>query len=155
MQKEMNEAAGKGYHYSSFMGGETSFGGHEVVVVMVKPLHSTDDSPREYRLIAAHSASALEKNMQRAGEDGFEYKGNTSFRPDAGASREVLVIMERSAASASRKYSYQFLATVRTSTMQKELQQAGQGGFKLLGVALSQTTIGIDQVVAILGKEGQ
>ena len=34
MQKEMREAAEAGYRFAGVMGGETSFGGSEVVVVM-------------------------------------------------------------------------------------------------------------------------
>ena len=36
MQKEMQEAAEAGYHFVGVMGGETSFGGSEVVVIMAK-----------------------------------------------------------------------------------------------------------------------
>src|SRR5258705_5199699 len=34
MQKEMNEAASAGFHFEGTMGGETSFGGSEVVVIL-------------------------------------------------------------------------------------------------------------------------
>lgn len=36
MQKEMNEAAAQGFHFGGVMGGETAFGGKEVVVIMVR-----------------------------------------------------------------------------------------------------------------------
>lgn len=36
MQKELNEAADAGYRFGAVMGGETSFGGNEAVVVMQK-----------------------------------------------------------------------------------------------------------------------
>jgi hypothetical protein len=35
MQKEMNEAANAGFHFEGTMGGETSFGGSEVVVIIL------------------------------------------------------------------------------------------------------------------------
>src|SRR5215470_4615269 len=34
MEKELNAAAEQGFHYETVMGGETAFGGSEVVVVM-------------------------------------------------------------------------------------------------------------------------
>jgi hypothetical protein len=37
--------------------------------------------------------------------------------------------------------------------MQKQLEEAGQGGYALLGVALSTNTIGVSEVVAILSKD--
>jgi len=154
MQKEMNEAAAAGYAYSNFVGGETSFGGHEVVVVMVKPVSGPAAAPREYRLLSDSSPSKLQKEMQAAGQDGFEYKGSTVFRPVA-ALRGSLVGMERSPETASKKFSYELRATARTSSMQKELQDAGQAGFSLLGVTFGESTIGVSQVVAILGKTGQ
>ena len=36
MQSEMQAASREGYRYAGVMGGETSFGGSEVVVVMIK-----------------------------------------------------------------------------------------------------------------------
>ena len=41
MEKEMNEAAVDGYRFNGVMGGETSFGGSEVVVIMSKALKRT------------------------------------------------------------------------------------------------------------------
>ena len=50
MQDEMQEAAEAGYAYTDVMGGETSFGGSEVVVMMQRLANST---PRfAYRLLA-------------------------------------------------------------------------------------------------------
>ena len=36
MQKEMNQAASLGFRFAAVMGGETSFGGSEAVVIMQK-----------------------------------------------------------------------------------------------------------------------
>ena len=50
MQEEMQEAAEAGYAFVGVMGGETSFGGSEVVIVMER---LSDSMPRfEYRLLA-------------------------------------------------------------------------------------------------------
>ncbi len=69
MEKELNEAAGSGYVFSSVMGGQSAFGGKEVLVVMVKK--SSGSSPaRRYKLLATSKTSTLEKELQEAGQEG-------------------------------------------------------------------------------------
>jgi len=82
MQKEMQEAADAGFRYAGVMGGETSFGGAEVVVVMVK-----DGKPGEfgYRLLATSRTSTMHKEMQEAGDAGYEYRGEPCSRACSGA----------------------------------------------------------------------
>jgi len=56
MQKEMSEAADNGYWYAGVMGGETSFGGSEVVVVMARA--DTDaEAEYKYKLLATSKTS--------------------------------------------------------------------------------------------------
>lgn len=152
MEKEMNQAAANGLRYSHFVGGDTSFGGNEVVVIMSKRLNAPAEAPRTYQVISAALTSNLEKDLKRAGDDGFEFKASMMFHEGAGSTQPVC-ILERTAGS-NRKYSYRILATARTSTMEKELQQAGHDGFNLLGVTFSKTLAGVEEVVAILAKEG-
>jgi len=149
----MNQAAANGFRYSHFVGGDTSFGGNEVVVIMSKPIHTPTEPLRNYQVISAALTSNLEKDLKRAGDDGLEFKASVMFHEGAGSTQPVC-ILERTVGS-NRKYSYRVLATARTSTMQKELQQAGLDGFNLLGVTFSKTLVGVEQVVAILAKEGE
>jgi len=149
LQTEMNADAAKGYQYSQFVGGETSFGGQELVVAM-RPAAGSASALKTYRVIAASSTSDLEKKLTRAGEDGFSFKGTRRFH-DGSGTEESVCIMERDE-SALAHIAYKILATARTSTMQKELQTAGQDGFVLWGITLSQTRVGVSEVVAILSK---
>src|SRR5450432_126143 len=64
MEKELNEAADAGYVFSSVMGGETAFGGKEVLVVMVKRSDKTDEKTRHYKLLATMKTSTLQKELQ-------------------------------------------------------------------------------------------
>ena len=150
MQREMQEAAGQGYVFAGVMGGETSFGGNEVVVVMKRV---PDSSPRfEYRLLATSQTSTMQKEMQEAGNAGFSYKGQTVFGTTFGGD-EAVVILERDRGSVSaERFEYRLLATSRTSTMQRELRDAGAAGFDFVGVTVSSTTFGGDEVVAILKR---
>ena len=70
MQKEMQEAAAAGFKFAAVMGGETSFGGKEVVVLMQKTSDSTDRF--EYRLLATSKTSTMEKEIQEAAKGGFD-----------------------------------------------------------------------------------
>jgi hypothetical protein len=153
MEKEMNESADAGYRYAGAMGGETGFAGNEVVVVMVRT-GGEQPSPRRYKLLATSKTSTMQKEMQQAGAEGFEYKGQSVFESAFGG-KEVAVFMERNTGSEAKKFSYRLLATSRTSTMEKEMRQAGEAGFLLLGVTVAKTAFGGSEVVSILGKEEQ
>ena len=149
MEKEMNDAAQGGYAFASVMGGETAFGGKEVVVVMSRAAAPSD---RVYRLLAANKTSTLEKEMTEAGREGFEYKGQTVFESAFGG-REVSVILERDKAVPARNITYKLLATAKTSTMQKELAEAGAQGFSLLGMTVSKTAFGGNEVDCIMRRD--
>ena len=76
MQKEMQEAAEAGFQFGGVMGGETSFGGSEVVVVMQK---TPSSKPRyEYRLLATSKTGTMQKEMQEAGDAGGAGPGSRS-----------------------------------------------------------------------------
>lgn len=149
MEKEMNEASSSGFEFRTVMGGDTAFGGKEVVVVMGRS--STAPGRKIYKLLAANKTSTLEKEMQQAGQEGFEYKGQTVFESALGG-REVSVIMERDTAKPPHTLTFKLLATAKTSTMQKELAEAGKEGFSLVGMTVSKTAFGGSEVVCILRR---
>jgi hypothetical protein len=146
MEKEMNDLARAGYEFRTVMGGETAFGGKEVVVVMGL---SSRPGKKIYRLLAANKTSTLEKEMQAAGQEGFDYRGQTVFESAFGG-REVALIMERDTAVPPRRASYKLLATSKTSTMQKELTETGAVGYDLLGMTVAKTAFGGNEIVCIL-----
>lgn len=150
MEKELNDAAQSGYAFSSVMGGQSAFGGKEVLIVMAK---RSDSEPveRSYKLLATSKTSTLQKELQEAGDEGFDYRGQTIFESTFGG-KEVSVILEQIKRPNQRHIVYRVLATSKTSTMQKELQDAGREGFEFLGVMLGKTAIGGSEVVSILRK---
>ena len=150
MEKEMNEAADAGYVFRGVMGGETAMGGKEVVMVMAKDPISTPGR-RKYKLLATSRTSTMQKEIQQAGDEGFEYLGQTVFESTFGG-KEVSVILERNSELAAKRYQYRLLATSRTSTMQKELQAAGEAGFAFLGMTVSKTSMGGAEIVCFLRK---
>lgn len=150
MQKEMQEAAEAGFRFGDVMGGDTAFGGSEVVVIM----HRTGTPGRfEYRLMATSKTSTMQKEMQEAGDAGFEYRGQTVFKSKFGG-KEVVAILERPVdAKDSVRYEYRLLASKKTSTMQKELAEAGEQGYEFVGMTVAETLVGGDEVVAILRRK--
>ena len=150
-QKEMNEAAEAGFQFGGVMGGETSFGGSEVVTIM----HRTASSEKgrfAYQLLATNKTSTMQKELQQAGDEGFEYKGQTVYKSTFGG-QEVVTILELDRTLKNRpRYEYRLLATKKTSTMQKELQEAGSAGFEFVGVTVGDTAMGGREVVSILRR---
>jgi len=65
---------------------------------------------------------------------------------------EVVVILERDKDAPASKSEYKLLATSKTSTLQKELQEVGTVGYELVGMTISKTAIGGKELVAILRR---
>ena len=152
MQKEMNQAADSGFRFSGVMGGETSFGGSEAVVIMHRDPANESRERFQYKLLATNKTSTMQKELQEAGDSGFEYKGQTVFSSTFGG-KEVVVILEKERESAAAaQWEYKLLATSRTSTMQKELSEAGAQGFAFVGVTVAETALGGKEVVSILRR---
>lgn len=152
MQKEMQEAADAGFRFGDVMGGETAIGGSEVVVVMSRGGHA---GSYEYRLLATNKTSTMQKELQEAGDAGYEYRGQTQFKSAFGG-KEVVAILERAKDSAVRpRFEYRLLATTKTSTMQKELAEAGDRGYEFVGLTVGKTLMGGDEVVSILRRKAR
>jgi hypothetical protein len=153
-QKEMNEAAEAGFRYAGVMGGETTFGGSEVVTIMYR---TPDMEPGRYsyKLLATSKTSTMQKEMQEAGDEGYEYKGQTVYGSPFGG-REIVVILEMDRNQKNPKqYEYLLLATKRTSTMQSELLAAGAEGFEFVGLTLGESKFGGAEVISILRRSRQ
>jgi len=150
MEKELNRAAAAGFRFSKAMGGSTAFGGQELVVAVVKS--ESDSEVRRYKLLAASRTSTTQKELQEAAMDGYEYLAQTVYETAFGG-QEVVIILERNPGHPGRQASYRLFATSKTSTMQKELQDAGKQGYVLLGLTVGKTAYGGDEVVAVLGKD--
>jgi hypothetical protein len=151
MEKEMNEAADAGYVFGGMMGGQTAFGGKEVLVIMKKNVAAANSTNRRYKLLATSRTGTMQKELQQAGDEGFVYCGLTVFESAFGG-HEVSVILERDPANPATRMEYKLLATSRTGTMQKELEQAGDEGFVFLGVAVGKTKMGGAEVVTVLDR---
>jgi hypothetical protein len=151
MEKEMNEAGSMGLRFEGMMGGETSFGGSECVVVMSKNNNGSKTS-YQYKLLATNKTSTMQKEMNEAAEAGYQYRGQSVYESTFGG-QEVIVIMERDPNATQVQYEYKLLATSKTSTMQKEMNEVGSSGYVYLGITVAKTLFGGDELVTILRRQ--
>ena len=153
MEKELNQTAETGFRMDKVMGGNTEFGGAEVVVVMSKKKSDPALKRYTYKLLATSRTSTMEKELNQAGAEGFNYVDQTVFNTAFGGN-EVVAILELNRESQARiRYEYKLLATSKTATIQKELQTAGDLGFSFVGVTVGKTAYGGKEVLSILRKE--
>ena len=153
MEKEMNDAAALGYRFEAAMGGESAFGGSEVITVMSKTRAASDRGRYAYKLLAANKTSTMQKELQEIGLEGFEYKDQTVFKTAYGGEEVVVILESDRESNPKRRFEYKLLATSKTSTMQKEIQQAGEAGFSFVGITVGKTAFGGKEVVTILRKQ--
>jgi hypothetical protein len=146
LEKELNEAAEAGFRFQAVMGGETAFGGKEGVAVLSRK--PGERGRYAYRLLATLKTSTMEKELQDAADAGYEYRDQTVFDTALGG-KEVAVIMERDKNAEGTRNQYRLFATLKTSTLQKELEQAGNGGYEIVGMTVGKTAFGGKELVAI------
>ena len=149
MEREMNEAAVLGYRFQGVVGGDTSFGGSELVTLMMR--EASAPARFSYRLLATSQTSTMQEEMRQAGNEGYDYRGLTVYQSAFGGD-EAIVIMENDSDAPPVRYEYLLLATSRTSTLQDELTDAGQQGFESVGLFVGQTYFGGDEVLVVTRK---
>ena len=147
MQKELQEAGEAGYRFVATMGGETAIGGKEVVVLLAK---DGDDRTRyEYRVLATSKTSTLQKELQQESDAGWQAVGQTVFESMFGG-KETAAILERNSDQPSTlRYEYKLIATSKTSTLAKELQEAAEQGFRAVGMTVGKTAMGGSELVVV------
>ncbi len=103
-----------------------------------------------YRILATNKTSTMQKEMQDAGDAGFRFVAAMGGETAVGG-KEVIVLMEK-APGAVVRYEYRVLATNKTSTLQKELQQASDGGFQAVGQTVFESAFGGKETAALLQR---
>ena len=91
---------------------------------------------RSYKVLATSKTSTMQKEMQDAGQLGYRFVAVMGGETAIGG-KEVVVLMEKDPASKAT-YDYRLLATTKTSTLQKEMQEAGDSGFGVSGKRCSR-----------------
>ena len=150
MEKELKEAASAGYRFLEVASGPTAFAGAEALIVMVRERNGDQKQRFEYKLLATSKTSTMQKELQEAGDAGFEHRGQSVFIKTL--STEVIVILEREIDAKPRFWEYKLLATGRTSTMQKEVMEAAEAGYQFVGFCWGSTFFGGGEVITIMRR---
>ncbi|MFN2500646.1 MAG: hypothetical protein ABR530_01395 [Pyrinomonadaceae bacterium] len=128
MQKEINETAVQGYRI--LVGAPTS--GSEMALFLSRD--GTVAEPYQYKLLATTRTSTMQKELNEAAEAGYRLIPSTMIpKKDFFGGVEIVMIMERPPRP-DKRYTYRLLATTRTSTLQKEVTDAKNDGFKIVGM---------------------
>ncbi len=107
----------------------------------------------QYVLLATNKTSTMSKEINQLAKDGYRFAGVMGGETAFGG-KETVVIMERPLGTPARdRFHYQLLATNKTSTMQKELQQFGDEGYEYKGQTVFESTFGGQEVVCILERD--
>jgi hypothetical protein len=104
-----------------------------------------------YKVLATNRTATMEQEMNRAAELGLRF-GAVMGGPTAGGGNEVVVVMKKPA-EPSPGFRYRLLATSKTSTMKRELQDASDAGYDYVGQTVFNSTFGGREVVCILERE--
>ena len=105
---------------------------------------------RSYKILATSKTSTMQKEMQAAGDAGYRFVAVMGGETAIGGS-EVVVLVEKTGDD-KNTYSYRLLATSKTSTLQKELQLAGDEGFHAIGQTVFASAFGGEETVVIAEK---
>lgn len=128
MQKELDETAAQGYRI--LVGSPTSDA--EMAVFLSR--EGTVAEPYKYKLLATTRTGTMQKELNEAAADGFRLLPSTMIaKKQLIGGVEIVSIMERPP-RVEKLYEYKLLATVRTSTLQKEVTEAKEAGFVLVGM---------------------
>jgi len=152
MQKEMQEAGEGGFRFVAVMGGDTAIGGKEVVVLMEKL--KGDQAKYEYRLLATSKTSTLQKELQEAADAGWVAVGQTVFESLMGG-KETAAILEKTGEATGVRYQYKLLATSKTSTLEKEIREVAEQGYRPVGMTVGKTAMGGSELVVVTRKAVQ
>jgi hypothetical protein len=121
-----------------------------LALVIAAPILPAQSSSIEYRVLATSKTSTMDKEMNQAAEAGFRF--HSAMGGDTAGGSEAVAIMAKPRGAKGR-YAYRLLATSKTSTMQKELQQAADAGFEYRAHTVFSSAFAGEEVVCILERD--
>jgi hypothetical protein len=105
---------------------------------------------RTYKVLSTNRTGTMEKELNAAGETGYRFVAVMGGETAVGG-KEVVVMMERVEGD-TNKYSYRLLATNRTSTLEKEMNEAAEAGFGVVGQTVFESMFGGKETAAIVER---
>ena len=128
MQKEIDEISSQGYRI--LVGSPTS--STEMAVFLSR--EGSPDNQFKYKLLATTRTGTMNKELNEVADEGYRLIPSTMIAK-AGMlmGPEIVMIMERPPV-VTKRYDYKLLATTLTSTLQKEVTEAQQAGYRIVGM---------------------
>ncbi|HQZ97611.1 MAG TPA: hypothetical protein PLP21_14915 [Pyrinomonadaceae bacterium] len=128
MQKEISETAAQGYRI--VVGAPTS--GSEMALFLSRD--GTVDEPYAYKLLATTRTGTMQKEMNELADAGYRLIPSTMIaKKQFIGGIEIVMILEKPP-KVKKAYEYKLLATTRTSTLQKEVSEAKEAGYVVVGM---------------------
>jgi hypothetical protein len=127
MQKEIDEVAAQGYRI--LVGSPTS--STEMAVFLSR--EGTVEQPYKYKLLATTRTGTMNKELNEMADAGFRLIPSTMIAKAGLISVEIVMILERPPV-VTKQYEYKLLATTLTSTLQKEVTEAQEAGYRIVGM---------------------
>ncbi|MDM7923599.1 MAG: hypothetical protein QUS14_14970 [Pyrinomonadaceae bacterium] len=128
MQKEIDEVSAQGYRI--LVGSPTS--GSEMAVFLSK--EGSPEQQFKYKLLATTRTGTMNKELNEMADAGYRLIPSTMIaKSQLIGGVEIVMIMERPPVVV-KQYEYKLLATSRTSTLQKEVTEAQDAGYKIVGM---------------------
>jgi hypothetical protein len=88
-------------------------------------------STLRYKLLATSRTSTMEKEINEAAREGYRFAGTMGGDTHEG---EIITIMRKLPDGDDKdRFQYKLLATERTGTMQREMQEAADAGYEYAG----------------------
>jgi hypothetical protein len=103
-----------------------------------------------YKVLATSKTSTMQKELQEAGAAGYRFVAVMGGETAVGG-KEVIVLMEKRGDDKTT-YEYRLLATSKTSTLQKELQEAADAGWAAVGQTVFESLFGGKETAGILER---
>jgi len=128
MQEELGEASAAGYRILT--GSPTSV--TEMAIILEKV--TTPPNNYEYLLLATSKTSTMQKELSEAASQGFRLIPSTMISKSRMFGDPEIVMLLEKGPVVSQGYDYLLLATTKTSTLQKEMSQAIEEGYEVVGM---------------------
>ena len=140
MQKELSEASAAGYRV---LGGCRT-GGGEFTMLLEKVAQPPE--VYQYLLLATTRTSTMQKELDDAAAQGFHLLRHAMM----GSGSETMMVLEKAPGPRPSPSQYLLLATDLTGTLQKELGQAADQGYEVVGMVRGEQEAGGGQHMVIL-----
>lgn len=120
------------------------------ICLAVASAGAADLQKYDYRLLKIQNVSTMEQEMNQAAADGYAFQALIGRQDEA-----LVIVMEKVLdGKAHVDRTYKLLSASKASTMERQLQEAGAVGFKLLQITVANTSFWHgEDLVSILIKE--